>query len=124
MPIRFHLRRLRDLPPDFQRDAIRRRVGAYINPVVDPYEVNIITDQYDPMENILSHETLHAAMAHIGERYAAASLDQVVHRGVGIGRHGFTDNRIPESRMGRELRRTVGNRPHPTERSRFEKESG
>lgn len=121
VPIHFHLRRIRDLPPPAQDEIVRRHVGAYINPIADPYGVNIVTDQYDPIENILSHETLHAVMSHVGEREAADRLDKVSNRGTKIERHGFTDRRIPESEMARALRQIIGDRPHPTEVSRFER---
>jgi hypothetical protein len=44
----------------------------------------------------------------------------VVHQPT-LAPHGFTDRRIPESEMGRLIRRAAWQRPHPYEPARFDK---
>lgn len=125
VPIRFQLRRVRDLSPQFQ-DFIRRfHAKAFIDPTVDPYTVNIIGASPSQIERILSHETLHATMAHIGEKEGAAKLDFIVAGGRGKNKNGFTDVRIPKGSMTQMIEgiRSAlhpGERPPSNEPSRFE----
>lgn len=123
IPIHFHLKRLRDMSPEFQRFVANEKVTAYIDPDVDPNEVNIITNRYGtyevPIEQTLSHETLHSVLNGIGETYAAGTLDNVV-----AGNHsdlsGFNPKRIPEGVMTRHFQLALGQyKRRPKTPSRF-----